>query len=106
MPGEHPVEKYTPYFKTSTKAVGQSGSWWAVTQDKELMNSVKVMQKKYMRENKPGAWPWDHHGWYTMDLYAKDHLKSKRLHAWAGCLCVGAAAAFFTIRVKDWKWNP
>jgi len=105
MPGEHPVEKYTPYFKTSTKAVGQAGGWWSTGENKELANWTKLKQQKYMRENKPNAWPWNHHGWYTMDLDPKEALRSKRLHGWGALLAIGIACSFYTIRIKDWKYQ-
>ena len=105
MPGEAPVEKYTPYFKTSTKAVGQAGSWWSVKEDKVVSNWANAQQKLWLRETNAGAWPWDHHGWYTMDKLAKNAKRAERLHGWAGVLMVGCAAAYFGIKVKDWKYG-
>merc|ERR1712212_972003 len=105
MPGEHPVEKYTPYFKTSTKAVGQAGSWWSTGENKEIQMWKKIKQQQYMRENKPGAWPWNHHGWYTMNVAPKDELRSTRLHGWAAVLGVSICCALYFIRQKDWKYQ-
>ena len=101
-----PVEKYTPHFKTSVNASGQLGGIWGVLDGKKLAEWTPNAQKAWSREMNPGAWPFDHHGWFTMDRLAKDGRRAERLHKWAGLCITGCLASYFVIRnVKDWKYG-
>jgi len=97
------IEKYQPYFKSATKADGSAGGWWSVSPEQK--NYLAQQQKAWLRESHPGAWPWDHHGYFTMSRLAKDSRVADRLHMWAGVLLVGVAAGVYHICLKDWKYT-
>ena len=42
-----------------------------MTTGKKLAEWTPNAQKAWLRESQSGAWPWDHHGWFTMDRLAK-----------------------------------
>ena len=98
------VEKYTPYFKSSVS--GQTAGLWQVLDGNKLAKWTPNAQKAWLRESQPGAWPWDHHGWFTMDRLAKDARRAERMHKWGAFCLASAACGYFVIRnLKGWKYG-